>query len=86
MLKDTKSQPIIQAVLALANGLKLSAVCEGVETDEQALLLRLAGCTEGQGYLFGKPMRPEQFLDHLTAAEVAAARQNDERKAVAQEV
>ncbi len=86
MLKDTKSQPIIQAVLALANGLKLNTVCEGVETDEQALLLRLAGCTEGQGYLFGKPMRPEQFLNHLTAAEVTAAPQNDERKAVAQEV
>jgi diguanylate cyclase (GGDEF)-like protein len=86
MLRDTKSQPIIQAVLGLANGLKLNTVCEGVETDDQVLLLRLAGCTEGQGYLFGKPMRPEEFLDHLAAKEGAAVRHSDERKIVAREM
>jgi diguanylate cyclase (GGDEF)-like protein len=85
MLKDTKSQPIIQAVLGLASGLKLNTVCEGVETDEQALLLKLAGCIEGQGYLFGKPLGPAEFLDHLTAEEGAAVRGRDESKYVARE-
>lgn len=61
MLKDTKSQPIIQAVLGLANGLKLETVCEGVETEEQAMLLRLAGCTHAQGYLYDKPMPAAEF-------------------------
>jgi EAL domain-containing protein (putative c-di-GMP-specific phosphodiesterase class I) len=61
MLKDTKSQPIIQAVLGLASGLQLETVCEGVETEEQAMLLRLAGCTQAQGYLYGKPMPADEF-------------------------
>jgi diguanylate cyclase (GGDEF)-like protein len=65
MLKDTKSQPIIQAVLGLANGLKLETVCEGVESEEQAMLLRLAGCTQAQGYLYGKPMPAAEFTAFL---------------------
>ena len=68
MLKDSRSQPIIQAVLALARGLDLQTVCEGIETEDQALLLRLAGSTEGQGYLFGKPMTQEQFERYLRAS------------------
>lgn len=68
MLKDTRSQPIIQAVLALARGLDLQTVCEGIETEDQALLLRLAGSTEGQGYLFGKPMTRELFERYLRAS------------------
>ena len=84
MLKDTKSQPIIQAVLGLANGLKLQTVCEGVETDEQALLLRLAGCTEGQGYLFGKPMPRQAFTAYLRDNAQSAASQTPGREVVAQ--
>ena len=68
MLKDNKSQPIIQAVLGLANGLNLDTVCEGIETDEHAMLLRLAGCNQGQGYLFGKPMTRAEFGLYLAKA------------------
>ena len=46
---------IVHAVLGLAQGLRLPVVAEGVETDEQLALLKDAGCTEGQGYLVGKP-------------------------------
>ncbi len=67
MLKDTRSQPIINAVLSLARSLDLQTVCEGIETEDQALLLRLAGSTEGQGYLFGKPMTSEQFEQYVVA-------------------
>ncbi len=68
MLKDTRSQPIIIAVLSLARSLDLQTVCEGIETEDQALLLRLAGSTEGQGYLFGKPMTSEQFEQYIVAS------------------
>ena len=39
----------------------VSTTAEGVETPEQAALLRAAGCTLGQGYLFGKPVPNDQF-------------------------
>jgi EAL domain-containing protein (putative c-di-GMP-specific phosphodiesterase class I) len=41
--------------------LKLNTVAEGVETEEQLRQLRLLGCHEMQGYLFGKPVPVESF-------------------------
>ena len=46
---------IIQAIMALGRALGLTVLCEGVETEEQRILLRLAGCDEMQGFLFAKP-------------------------------
>jgi diguanylate cyclase (GGDEF)-like protein len=57
---------IIQAVVALGRALGMSVVIEGVETEEQRVLLRLAGCTEMQGYLFAKPA-PREEIDRLLA-------------------
>jgi EAL domain-containing protein (putative c-di-GMP-specific phosphodiesterase class I) len=52
---------IVSAVCGLARSLNVSTTAEGVETPEQAALLRAAGCTLGQGYLFGKPVPNDQF-------------------------
>ncbi|MBI1204806.1 MAG: EAL domain-containing protein [Rhodopseudomonas sp.] len=46
---------IIQAIVALGRALGLSVLVEGVETEQQRVLLRLAGCDEMQGFLFAKP-------------------------------
>ncbi|VAW15019.1 diguanylate cyclase/phosphodiesterase (GGDEF & EAL domains) with PAS/PAC sensor(s) [hydrothermal vent metagenome] len=46
---------IIRAITTLADSLGLTTTVEGIETKEQARILHLAGCTQGQGYLFGKP-------------------------------
>jgi diguanylate cyclase (GGDEF)-like protein len=46
---------IIQAIVALGRALGMGVVIEGIETEEQRVLLRLAGCNEMQGYLFAKP-------------------------------
>ncbi len=55
---------IIQAIVALGRALGLSVLVEGVETDEQRVLLRLAGCDEMQGFLFAKPA-PAKAIDRL---------------------
>ena len=57
---------VIQAIVALGRALGLSVLVEGVETEEQRVLLRLAGCDEMQGFLFAKPT-PAKTIDRLLA-------------------
>jgi diguanylate cyclase (GGDEF)-like protein len=52
---------LVSTIINLAHGLKLKVVAEGVETEEQARLLRLLSCDEMQGYLFSKPVAADQF-------------------------
>ena len=54
--------PMAAAVIHLAQALGLHAVAEGVETQEQAELLRTLGYTAAQGYLLGHPMPLHRFL------------------------
>ena len=53
--RSANNGAMIQAIVALGNALGLSILAEGVETEEQRVLLRLAGCHEMQGYLFAEP-------------------------------
>jgi diguanylate cyclase (GGDEF)-like protein len=55
---------IIQAMVALGRALGLSVLVEGVETEHQRVLLRLAGCDEMQGFLFARPA-PASAIDVL---------------------
>ncbi|WP_411375132.1 putative bifunctional diguanylate cyclase/phosphodiesterase [Arthrobacter sp. MPF02] len=56
------SQPeLVAAVLQLVRACGLEAVWEGVETAEQAEILRGLGCLSAQGYYFGRPVPPEQI-------------------------
>lgn len=57
---------IVQAIAALGRALGLSVLVEGVETEEQRVLLRLAGCDEMQGFLFARPA-PAKAIDKLLA-------------------
>ena len=63
---------IVQSITSLGNSLGMSTTAEGVETEDQFLQLRAAGCTEVQGYYFGRP-KPARELIHSLAdiAEVA---------------
>ncbi len=63
---------IIRAIVAIAAGLGLHVVAEGVETSLQASFLRTVGAREMQGFLFGRPMLREDFT-RLLGADVAAA-------------
>lgn len=48
---------IVCAITGLARALNITTTAEGVETQEQFELSRAAGCTQMQGYLFGRPQR-----------------------------
>jgi len=52
---------IVRAVIGLANELGLDVTAEGIETPAQAQFLATQGCTEGQGYYYGKPMSATDF-------------------------
>jgi diguanylate cyclase (GGDEF)-like protein/PAS domain S-box-containing protein len=53
--RDASANTVVSAVLEFAHRLGLSATAEGVETEEQAAVLRALGCERGQGFLFGRP-------------------------------
>lgn len=46
---------ILNAIVTLAQSLRLKIVCEGIETEEQLSLLAELQCEDGQGYLYCKP-------------------------------
>lgn len=58
---DRTHTAICQAVIALAQGLDLTVVAEGVETEEQRAFVTAQGCQEAQGFLLGRPGPPESF-------------------------
>ena len=53
--RDPHAQRLVQATVALADALDLTVTAEGVETEEEAALLRIAGCDALQGFFFGRP-------------------------------
>jgi len=52
---------LCEAIIMMAHKLGLKVVAEGVETSEQATLLRTAKCDYVQGYLYSRPLPPEEF-------------------------
>lgn len=53
---DSKASLLVAGAINLARGLDMEVTAEGVETAQQAELLRAAGCNRLQGFLFGRPM------------------------------
>ena len=68
MTKSPEQMAIVSTVISLARALNLKVVAEGVESEEQASLLRLLRCDEVQGYLFGRPVPPDDLPKLLAAA------------------
>lgn len=62
---DIETDPIafeiVNAVIRIAKSKKIETIAEGIENPNQAKILRKLGCNFGQGYLYGKPMPPEQL-------------------------
>lgn len=64
---------IISAIAGLASSLKMSTVAEGVETEEQYFKVRASGCTEAQGWYFGKPVTASEVHTLLAVQNLVQA-------------
>jgi diguanylate cyclase (GGDEF)-like protein len=62
---DELARRLVQAMIAVAHGLGLSVVAEGVETEAQRTALIAAGCPLMQGFLFARPQLPIELEDLL---------------------
>jgi diguanylate cyclase (GGDEF)-like protein/PAS domain S-box-containing protein len=54
--KDVEDTAVVRMIIELAHTLRLEVIAEGVETEEQATLLKEMGCDFAQGYHFSKPL------------------------------
>ena len=59
---SAESLAIIRAVVAMADSLELTTTAEGVETADEAEMIRKMGCTKIQGFYFGRPMNADDAL------------------------
>lgn len=64
--KGREADEVVRTIVNLAQTLGMDVVAEGIEEQDQALLLRTMGCEYGQGFYFAKPMEPgtaERYLE-----------------------
>ncbi len=71
---DVAKNELLTAIIGIAKNLGYSLIAEGVEQEAQAKHLNALGCTIMQGYLYGKPMKEEEFIKalHLQRDKVAS--------------
>lgn len=62
---DPSDRELVNAIIAMAHGLGLDVIAEGVETEEQLAYLQAQGCQYAQGYYFSKPVPPDEILEMI---------------------
>ncbi len=70
--EDEEDRAICSAIVNLGQALKLQVMAEGVETEAQVGILRQQGCHLIQGFLFARPMAPDDVWTWLTTPSAAA--------------
>jgi diguanylate cyclase (GGDEF)-like protein/PAS domain S-box-containing protein len=67
MLDDPSTMTLVSTIISLAHSLRLGVVAEGVESEEQAKILRLVRCDQMQGYLVSKPLSFDDMTAYLAS-------------------
>ncbi len=67
----------MEAVLTMSSRLHLEVIAEGVETEEQLMMLRRQGCAEVQGFLIGSPIPAAEVAGLLKMAHFPASSWRD---------
>jgi diguanylate cyclase (GGDEF)-like protein/PAS domain S-box-containing protein len=68
VVTEPRSRSLVRSIVALANGLALDVVAEGVETDEQLDFIRATGCRSVQGFYFSKALPLHELTAYLDAS------------------
>jgi EAL domain-containing protein (putative c-di-GMP-specific phosphodiesterase class I) len=71
VMSSASELAVVQGTLLVARGLSADVTAEGIESAEQASVLRLAGCTELQGYLYHRPLSAAELKETLRRNKVA---------------
>jgi EAL domain-containing protein (putative c-di-GMP-specific phosphodiesterase class I) len=70
--EDSKDRAVLHATMALARGMGIEVLGEGVETEGQAFALRRAGCHVLQGWLIGRPVPAAELVPEAGALRARA--------------
>ncbi|QFS46150.1 GGDEF domain-containing response regulator [Nostoc sphaeroides] len=68
MQENKENMGLVPAMISIANSMGMSAIAEGVETQEQLAQLRSLNCNFAQGYLFSKPIEQQLVIKLLAAS------------------
>jgi sensor c-di-GMP phosphodiesterase-like protein len=74
---DPDDRILATTIVNLGHSLGLKVIAEGVETEEQRRILLGQGCDLAQGYLFGRPMPADQFVEWLGRQDTALGTSTD---------
>ena len=69
LTESATNAKVVQSIIALGKAMELSVVAEGVETEQQLMLVQAFGCDLAQGFFIGKPMPEIDFLDWCHAVD-----------------
>ena len=67
---EPENTEIVKAIITLAHNLNMETIAEGVETEHQVNILYSLGCDLLQGFLFSKPLTPEEACDFMRMKEL----------------
>lgn len=65
MTGDKTAMELVRSIVALSNNMGMKTIAEGVESKEEALILKDMGCVQAQGYYFAKPMEEDNIIKAL---------------------
>ncbi|PWT89916.1 MAG: GGDEF domain-containing protein, partial [Blastocatellia bacterium] len=66
MMENSENAQIVRTIVSLGQNLGMDVVAEGVETEEQLMLLKQLECENGQGYLFSNPLEVTQADQYIS--------------------
>lgn len=78
--KDAKNATIVKTIIAMTHQLNIEVIAEGIETKEQLIFLQQNLCNRGQGFLFSKPLPPEELVEIFHEIEQVIKREGIERE------
>ena len=75
---DAASSGVAPHIIRMAHDLHLRVIAEGIECEDQAVLLNSEGVNYGQGWLFAHPLNARQFAELITRGRRVSARRIDD--------